>query len=290
MLNVEKFLLPIRKTRIAQWAIRALDSDKKVQLKELSHPIYVQSLRSTTERFSRSYEVEREVSDVIKFILENCDIQTFVDVGANIGFYSWFALDQKLQLRVIALEPDYRNAVTFSRTANRWAQGDVCLVTAALAPQNGPIEFFMDDVTGKTGSIIEVYDGENFAEKFFNQRRRAISVAGVTLPSVLSMTVGQTLLKLDIEGGERTALENFGDAIMEEKPLIVIELNRHNVDWGLDFFEKIGFEILPVSKDGYLDKDYLAFPKKTLSPELEASLRQFSIQKTPEPSSVRPNK
>ena len=79
--------------------------------------------------------------------------QSFLDVGANIGIYTWKALDKKPNLHVAAFEPDPRNAALLKKTQNRWNASNLHLHFTAASNNQGQATFSQDLLSSATGSL-----------------------------------------------------------------------------------------------------------------------------------------
>lgn len=138
---------------------------------------------------------------------------TFLDIGANIGLVSIYAYDSCS--RIVAVEPapetfTVMKAMTFALTK-------IEQVHAALAPVDGPCEFFLNDVNTTASSSVNTY-GE------------MIEVPGLTLSSILSIYQLEhvDVAKVDVEGAEWASLNRE----QLEKAASVIDcwwLEVHNI-------------------------------------------------------------
>ena len=125
----------------------------------------------------------------------------FVDAGANVGLYTLFvraeALRAGARLRAVAIEPDDAMRARFAfNVAASGAGGEVRLFACALSDAEGVLPFAVDRQS---------------------RGQSRLSDAGATLVTVrpLSAIVAEAgldridILKIDIEGHERAALEAF---------------------------------------------------------------------------------
>ncbi len=116
---------------------------------------------------------------------------TFLDIGANIGLVSLYAYDSCQ--RIVAVEPaletfDVLKAMTF-------ALPKIERVQAALAPEDGPCEFFCNNQNTTASSTVNTFGD-------------MIEVPGLTLSSILSIYQLEhvDVAKVDCEGGEDSSL------------------------------------------------------------------------------------
>lgn len=115
----------------------------------------------------------------------------FLDIGSNIGLVSLYAYDSCQ--RIVALEPapetfKVLKSLTFPLTK-------IERVQAALAPEDGPCEFFQNDQNTTASSTVNTF-GE------------LTEVPGLMLSSILSIYQLEhvDVAKFDCEGGENESL------------------------------------------------------------------------------------
>lgn len=116
---------------------------------------------------------------------------TFLDLGANIGLVSVYAYDACQ--RIVAVEPspatfEVLKAMTFPLTK-------IERVQAALAPKDGPVEFYVNGENTTASSTVNTFGTK-------------IEVPGLTLAGLLSIYQLEHIdvCKVDCEGAEELAL------------------------------------------------------------------------------------
>ncbi len=135
----------------------------------------------------------------------------FVDVGANVGFYSLRALDLVgTNGAVHAFEIDPRPLRCLRKTIVKEALGNVYLHEQAVGDQNGPGFLVQREDCGHS-SVATEGDG--------------MRVPMITLDSWREKHPGGVVqaIKLDIEGGELRALRGAIELLRREQPLLVCE-------------------------------------------------------------------
>ncbi len=178
---------------------------------------------------------EPEVSAAVRSLL--APGATFVDVGANTGWFSMLAASVVGPSgRVLAVEPNPANTELLRRSAedNRFANVEV--FTVALAEKPGMVALETD---GSNGRIIPL-DGPPTTPV-----RASYVVGATTLDSLLADAGVEHLdaMKLDVEGAEPLVLAGAAGAIANHRPVIVSEFYPDALDsspWG--------------SAQGYLDQ------------------------------------
>jgi FkbM family methyltransferase len=186
-------------------------------------------------------EFEPEETAIFKAEFERADV--FVDVGANIGFFSCLA--RSAGKAVIAVEPLPRNLEhLFSNViANDW--GDVEVFPVGLSSSPGLATLYGASSTG--ASLIGQWAG---ASRHF-QRRIALSTMDILLGDRFDGK--RIFIKIDVEGVEHAVLCGAKRTLsLDPKPTWVIEicLNEYHPD-GLnphfrqtfDLFWERGYEV-----------------------------------------------
>lgn len=127
----------------------------------------------------------------------------FLDIGANIGLVSIYAVPYCK--RIIAVEPAPDTFKALRENTKNYPMIE-CLC-AALAPKNEPVEFFVNDVNFTASSTVNTYGTR-------------IRVAGTTLAKILD-TYGLDhvhVCKCDAEGAEGESIDYY--AINNAKDII----------------------------------------------------------------------
>ena len=144
--------------------------------------------------------------------------QTFYDVGAQVGYFSKLAYD--LGAKVIAFEPCKNNGVYLQENCP-----DINIFDVALSNIKGRMELF----TGKT-------PGENSLESNYHNGNGSEMVDVVKFDDLMLHV--PDMIKMDIEGHERKALEGMQSILTTTKPitLIIEDWDNKNTDWLVDTY------------------------------------------------------
>lgn len=140
--------------------------------------------------------------DKYYLIKTNRESPLIIDGGANIGIATIFFKDMYPQARIICFEPDPNAFQVLSKNVEVNNLTNVTLINAALAKDNGIIDFY-----GQIHSKEPDARGNSIVEAWGLQRAvsNTIQVEAVKLSSYINEPVD--LLKLDIEGAEQQVLE-----------------------------------------------------------------------------------
>lgn len=176
--------------------------------------------------------------ELTKYLKENLKRgQTFIDVGANVGYFTLLA-SQLVgpEGKVYAFEPGQEafqllvKNVEFNKCTN------VVLIQKAISSQTGRAKLFgygKDGDTGRQG-LTKVEDRDE-AWLSRNPARRESSwsfVDATKLAEVLPEGLIPDFIKVDVEGGEKDALEGMRDILLQGKSTLVLEDESENLkDW-----------------------------------------------------------
>jgi len=170
-----------------------------------------------------------------KIIFNNISVGgTFLDIGANIGYFSLLA--SKLvgnKGRIIAFEP---NPVTMKRLKQNIdlnCTKNIELIEVALSNQDGEVHLFcpQDETHGFTSMRNQGW-----------QKVDSYKVQTKLLDDVLPIDISRIdLIKIDVEGAELLVFEGAKNTIIKFRPKIILELNEKAA-------ENFGYDILDVVK------------------------------------------
>lgn len=142
--------------------------------------------------------------------------QLFVDVGAQVGYFSTLA--SGLGAKVIAFEPSSENRKYLAENCP-----NIQIIDKALSNINAQVQLFI----GKT-------PGEHSLEQNYHN---AIGSEIVEAIKYDDLNLGiPDMIKLDIEGGEQKALEGMQSILTTDKPITLILEDWYNrvSDWLID--------------------------------------------------------
>jgi FkbM family methyltransferase len=173
-------------------------------------------------------DVSRQIQEHGWYVDERFDIEvfqkhlktgmTFVDLGANVGFYTFLArsiIGQKG--RVFAFEPYPRNAELIRASIGENSfHNNVTLVEAAVSDKNGKASLYLSPDASSENSLLDLefrYDDDAKKEEGLGrkgqQEKRAITVDVVTVDDYFEKKVGDTkvdFIKMDIDNDDRMIL------------------------------------------------------------------------------------
>jgi FkbM family methyltransferase len=202
---------------------------------------------------------EPQMTHIILQLLRSQD--TFVDVGANEGYFGVLAAKKVLEGKVYCIEPQMRLKEIILKNVEKNQIHNLSIHTLALSDHNGTAEFFLRP-TMNTGS-----------SSLFNHTRisgKRETVATVTLKHFIEQNGIKNirLLKIDCEGAEDLVILN-GKSIFEQKRVDFIALEYHphirekdKLDRVHDFLVSCGYCLISI-------KDQSIYYLKELLGEIE---------------------
>jgi len=166
-----------------------------------------------------------EYTDVFVGLAER--VSSFVDVGANVGFYSLLAAKCNPEMQVFAFEPS-PGPLHFLRL-NAGLNGlDDRVRIFPLAASSSPGRFLFNEVRNRKYPFTEHHlNGDSgFIAHSGEQHGRSVEVVADTLDRVLSVAshVPIELVKIDTEGTENDVLQGFGRHIDRDLPIVICEM------------------------------------------------------------------
>lgn len=144
------------------------------------------------------------------------DARVILDIGANIGIYSLYALFNNKMAKIYAFEPeeDNFNQIKDNVKINN-VQGKIVPFKLAISNKSGIISFFKDPQTSRGHSM--------FFHKGEETKVEAIKLEDIFLKLKIDKC---DILKIDIEGAEYDVLYNCPDEILKKIKCIMVEYHE----------------------------------------------------------------
>lgn len=167
------------------------------------------------------------------FELENLQLLMFLtrsqtymfDVGSNIGLMSVPVLYHNRACKVLSFEPSPNSAPWIEKTIsnscykNRWE-----LIKKAAGAEAGTIEFCVSNITDA------VYDSIVNTKRSAGSRTTLVGVTTLDLEWKNRGCPEVSMIKIDVEGWEAKVLEGAKELILSQKPHILLEWQRTNLE------------------------------------------------------------
>ncbi|MFZ4715733.1 MAG: FkbM family methyltransferase [Bacteriovoracaceae bacterium] len=181
---------------------------------------------------------------------------TFLDVGANFGYFSFLAQSFALPgSNIIAFEPDPNTRAWLERN-NKMNESDLTIEPLAVSSQKGEVEFLSCSADEQNASWSRI-DFNDAPESGVPLNAKKVKVKCISLDEYLAeKSIDQVdVLKIDIEGAEGYAIEGMKNSL-KNKVFKTILVEFHN--WALPPQHSV-----PILIKTFLDNGYKAFRLKT---------------------------
>jgi len=179
---------------------------------------------------------EKGLGIILKKFVKPGDI--FLDIGANIGYFSLLVANNIPTAKVISFEPvndlfqKLRNNISINDFKN------ITAINAAVGELNEERELFLSGSDNLGMSSFQ--QPENFSGK-----REMVKVVTIDEWFKRAGLAKIDIIKLDVEGSEFAALKGMKEVSQNFKPIIIVEINPETLSM---------FRLMPVDIYVYLNK------------------------------------
>jgi len=193
--------------------------------------------------------LESESQHLFRQLIREGKFDCLLDVGANIGFYSWIALNEHPDITVKLYEPDASTAKLLDRTIQFNHYINVEVYAGAVSASPGIVRFLSDPISGAAGSIIDQTGNPSSLHAAYDLHHWQ-DVECTTLDQYFDELAGRKLMiKIDVEGALREVLAGTQKLLDRNRPTILAECGGiHEIQDLLP--ENYGF--IPLPQDGNL--------------------------------------
>src|SRR3989344_1260119 len=137
-----------------------------------------------------------------------------LDIGAHIGYYTLMAAKRVGKKgKVYAFEPNQDNCALLTKNLKLNNFKNVVLVNKAVSRSSGKVKFFLSNVSTGMHSLIDID----------NKSENIIEIEAVSLNDFFGKKIPTvSIIKMDIEGGEYTALEGMNHLLKKSKHMAIL--------------------------------------------------------------------
>ena len=240
LMNVytRNFSFPHRGLKYFLKVAKSLGIADKVYKKRLHNSFYM--LLNPTEHIQQQLfwygYYEKELSDLLKKMLRTNDV--FIDIGANIGYFSLLSAKILPSIKVFSFEPV---KVLFQKMNENFSLNDsknIVAINAAVGEMNEQREIYLSAPDNLGMSSFQ--QPENYSGK--KEKVEVIAFDDWFKTSGLKKI---SLIKLDIEGSEVAALKGMRVVLEEQKPALIVEINPETLSQ---------FDLKPLDIYNYLNQ------------------------------------
>ena len=210
--------------------------------------------------FWRGYsQYEPETSPIFTRLVESTD--TFIDIGANWGYYTLLAAAKNPKTRIISFEP---HPIWFDQIKKNIAVNNfknIQVINKAVSHQCGEVIFYIDNIHPETSSLQkETFDNNSDTSK--------VIVASTTIDkfvedNLMSQKPNIGLIKIDVEYFEGYVLEGARNTIRKFLPDMIIEIlsvtddefKISNCEKIQNIIDEFGYKSFWISKHGLVREE-----------------------------------
>jgi FkbM family methyltransferase len=168
---------------------------------------------------------EKDEIESLPELLRN--VRTFVDVGASLGQYAFFANRILMDSRIYCIEADPVRVSRLKELASAWEErssNTIAVINAAAAETNGKLSFFRTNANVSGGLFVHGCGG---AAGDKHVQWIQLEVDCVTLDSLFK-ELDPDLIKIDVEGAEYRVLEGASRILAKGTCRFLVEVHP----WG----------------------------------------------------------
>jgi len=226
--------------KMAKW-LSITDKTYKKKLPEGFYMLLTPSEHIQQQLFWYGY-YEKTLGDLVKKILQPGDV--FLDIGANIGYFSLLAANKEPTSKIISFEPVENLFQKLEKNISINNIRNITGLQVAIGEINEEKELFISAPDNLGMSSFQ--QPENYSGR--KEKIRVINIDHWFKTARLSRV---DLIKLDIEGSELAALKGMREVLQNFKPMVIVEINPETL--GL-------FNLTPADIFDYLNKlDFIAY-------------------------------
>jgi FkbM family methyltransferase len=204
---------------------------------------------------------EPETCATLRFLFERAE--TFIDVGANYGFYSILAAVSNPKLHVISFEPvpEIYKGLRRNVHENQLEERVVC-ENLALANDTGDAQLYLPRSESKDIESTGTLALDSWQSRKGSPR---VSIRKIRFDDYEKQHPLQLdVVKIDVEDFEADVLAGMRESIVRDKPFIVCEVlpRKHRNQRTVDIVETLGYQPYWITPSGYIRVSKFDFDRK----------------------------
>ena len=211
----------MRKSAIGRSAIRLVDKPVWLSIPGVGFKVRGQ-LVTHGLAFAATGSQEPGSEALALTCVDELKFQSFWDVGANIGHYTWLLKSAAPGLRAVLFEASTRNAELVRRTLQRNQFAEVELLEAGASDCHGIGSLRVDSEAGATSTLDDASE-QTFEEEHWGVASERVSIPLVTIDEERVSRAPIDFLKIDVEGHEAAVLRGAQHTITSDQPVVFIE-------------------------------------------------------------------
>jgi len=197
-----------------------------------------------------------EYTDIFLKLIKKVD--SFYDIGANIGYYSLLAAMENENIKVVGFEPAAGPLYYFEKNVQINKFINIKVEPIALSHKEGEIEFY--EIKNKKYKYLEhnLAGESNAGSKTKGRNFMIHKVKTTTFDNYVKKNNVEAiaLVKMDTEGTEYLILEHSSQVLGKMKPLIICETLYNTIEPELDrIMRSYGYEFYNFTDAGLKKQD-----------------------------------
>nr|WP_321236356.1 FkbM family methyltransferase [uncultured Psychroserpens sp.] len=247
--NINYFLKPfLKKIKIPPSGILTLKTDSGTLKIATNQTSYLTQLL-----FWNGYK-KFEYSEIFEELCKDVDI--FLDIGSNIGYYSLLAVKSNPKIKVFAFEPAHGPKYFLNRNIkiNNFSN-NIYAIDLALSNSSGKIDFYEVESLKYKYIKYNLAGEGNAGTKKTSRNFVKNTVKSETLENfVNSKSITEIgLIKIDTEGTEIDILESGKSIIEKFSPIVICETLFNTIEDDLeDYFKSLNYEFYNHTESGLI--------------------------------------
>lgn len=177
---------------------------------------------------------------------------TFVDVGANVGFFSLIASLTTPGIDVIAFEPNPKNVRIFNENVVANNLKNIRCEPLALSDTIGTATLYLN-TSDMSASLLSDFQDD------FNPATDSVQTQTTTLDCYFEQhgTPNKMVLKVDVEGHEVALLRGARRVLADCGPDLILEVLKPYPDEANVFLKQFGYHFYQITDEGLLPSETL---------------------------------
>jgi FkbM family methyltransferase len=213
-----RFPFPRRGLKYFLKAAKWLGIENKTYRKRLANNFYMQV--NPSEHIQQQLfwygHYEKELGGLIRKILKPGDV--FLDIGANIGYFSLLAAKHEPTAKIISFEPVSSAFKKLEENISLNTAKNVNALNFGVGEKNEERKIYISDEDNTGMSSFQ--KPENYSGK--TEMVKVITIDDWFRSSGLAKI---DIIKLDVEGSELASINGMDEALKNFKPLVIVEIN-----------------------------------------------------------------
>lgn len=239
-LRKTNFFRLLLKSNLNQPKFCNLGFKHKVALRPLTHAS-IRWRRKTTES-----NIRKILQSVVHLLDKKKDEGCFLDVGANIGIYTWEVRNYSPNRKIIAFEPDPNNFDLLQMTLQHSDLKNINILPLGLSSVSIKATFLQDDLTSATGTLET--ENKPWVEQYLNGSAKKIFVNTTTIDEVITNPPTPSFVKIDVEGHELEVLQGAKKILNQEKPVLLVESFPPKQKKVIRYLQNIDYQIFDADR------------------------------------------